>query len=155
MKFLKYFFKIFVENFQKKFLNIRIKIPQSLFLIPCSLLLAPCSLLLNILLLSKTPQLELDSRAAPACCIINLNNFHSWHLIDLRHNFWVSPNQTKYFAILYNIRFLMLFWITFVPEYFLFEAKFLVNWVVFKKEITFWTKWRCSTAHSIKSNTPS
>jgi len=36
----------------------------------CSLLLAPCSLFLNILLLSKTPQLELDSRAAPACFLI-------------------------------------------------------------------------------------
>ena len=64
-----YFSKISKRNFENS-PNIWLKIPQSLFLITHSLLLTPYSLFLNILLLSKPPQLELDSEAAPSCFLL-------------------------------------------------------------------------------------
>ena len=81
----KIFSKYLIENSSVIIPHCSFLTPYSLLLAPCSLLLAPYSLFLNILLLSKPPQLELDSRAAPACSLQKSCNLVRGFVIFVGH----------------------------------------------------------------------
>ena len=80
-KIFKFFFQKFSNIISKLFkilFNIWLKIPQSIFLITHFLLLAPYSLILNILLLTKPSQFELDSKVL----LLVGNKKHSFFLLS-------------------------------------------------------------------------